>query len=193
MTLLAIFATLSFLFSVGAYWPYAKSVWQSKSRPTVSTWLSWWIMDLAILAGMYFKDAVAIQMVAYVIGCGIVIGACILRRANLGWKRIDTICMLLVMAAIGLWAVSGDANFAIIMSLIAICIGCVPLFFNVLEAPEREPMLPWALITTGGFFGVAAIPHYTVADALTPIVFFVVQVTFTLLIMRQFRKKVAVT
>lgn len=189
MDLHSVFATLSFVFSVAAYVPYTTSVWSSTSRPTLSTWLSWWIMDIAILAGMFAKDAVAMQMIAYVIGCAFVIGACLWRKAILGWTRLDSICMVLVFGAIVLWTLSGDADFAIIMSLVAVTIGCIPMLINVWHTPAREPFLPWVLITIGGLFGVAAIPKWTIADALTPIVFATVQVGCILLISRKFRKK----
>ena len=187
MDLLSILATLSFAFSVAAYVPYVKSTLSSTAKPTLSTWLSWWIMDIAILAGMFAKDAVAMQMVAYVVGCAFVIGACLWRSADLDWKRLDSVCMGLVVLAIALWALSGDANFAIVMSLVAVLIGSAPLLINILKNPEREPFLPWILITIGGLFGVAAIPQWTIAAALTPIVFAIVQVAFVVIISRKFR------
>ena len=166
-----------------------KSVLQSTSRPTLSAWLSWWIMDLAILAGMYAKEAVAVQMVAYVIGCAFVIGACLWRRADLGWTPLDSKCMALVLGALVLWALSGDANFAIVMSLVAIAASCVPLIKNLWHDPTREPLLPWILITIGGIFGVAAIPKWTIADALTPIVFALFQIVCLSLMARRFCDK----
>ncbi len=189
MDLLSTFAVLSFVFSVAAYVPYTRAVLYSSAKPTLSTWLSWWIMDFAILAGMFAKHAVAMQMIAYVVGCAFVIGACFWRKAILGWTRLDSICMLLVVCAIVLWALSGDANFAIVMSLIAMCIGTVPMLVNVSHAPAREPFLPWILVLIGGLFGVAAIPKWTIAAALTPVVFAIVQVAFVLLISRKFRRK----
>ena len=137
MDILSIFATLSFVFSVAAYVPYTKATLASTAKPTLSAWLSWWIMDIAILAGMFAKNAVAVQMVAYVVGCAFVIGACLWRNADLGWKRLDSVCMGLVVLAIALWALSGDANFAIVMSLIAVIVGSIPMLINILKNPER--------------------------------------------------------
>lgn len=189
MGILSVYAALALVFSVSAYGPYMKSVLESTSRPTLSAWLSWWIMDIAILAGMYAKEAVAVQMIAYVIGCTFVIGACLWRRANLGWTPFDSKCIALVVSAVVLWALSGDANFAIIMSLVAVVVGCIPLMRNLWHDPTREPFLPWTLITIGGFFGFLAIPRWTIADALTPIVFGICQVVCVVLMTRRFCKK----
>lgn len=186
MELLSIFATLSFIFSTLAYVPYTISTLTSSTRPTLSTWLSWWIMDVAILAGMFVKGAVALQMLAYVIGCAFVIGACLWRGANVGWTKVDTICMVFVLIAIVLWALSGDANFAIVLSLSAVLIGCVPMLKNILKDPAREPLFPWILVMVGGLFGIAAIPQWTIANALTPVVFAIIQVFFVILISRKF-------
>jgi hypothetical protein len=43
------FAILSFVFSSFAYVPYIRGVLASTTKPTLSTWISWGLMDLAIL------------------------------------------------------------------------------------------------------------------------------------------------
>ncbi|TAL49499.1 hypothetical protein EPN83_00565 [Patescibacteria group bacterium] len=157
MQLISVFAVLAFLFSAAAYVPYAKSVLTSNAQLTVSTWISWLLMNAAILAGMIAASEMAWQMVAYTVGVAVLVGASVYKGAAVGWTRLDFICLTVVIVAIGLWAVSGDPNIAIILSLVAIIlsfvaitIGSVPMVVNVWENPAREPLLPWLLFLAGG-------------------------------------------
>jgi hypothetical protein len=94
----------AFAFSLAFYWPYVKAIVAGRSRPTISSWISWVSMDAAILAGILAAREMAWQMVAYCIGGIAVIVACVLRKATFGWTRLDTVCVLLTAIAIALWA-----------------------------------------------------------------------------------------
>lgn len=167
-----------------AYVFYASAVLHS-ARPTLSAWISWGLMDGAILAAMICAGEIAWQMVAYVIGVVVVLAVSIYKKAILDWKRLDTYCMAIVVIAVALWAISGNPNIAIILSLVAITVGCIPLIANVWKDPSREPLLPWLLITIGGIFGVLAIREWNIAAALTPVWFFALMSLFVLLLMRK--------
>lgn len=197
MNLTIIFASLAFLFSVVAYVPYARSVIVSDTKPTISAWASWWLMDAAILGGMIAANEIAWQMVAYIVGIAFVIGACVYKifviggaeqkEEGTGWTRLDSFCLAIVVIAIGLWVISGNPNIAIVLSLVAITIGTVPMLANIWHHPEREPLLPWVLWLVGGTFGVLAIPVWNIAGALTPIWFLVLQALVVLLVSRKLR------
>lgn len=144
-------------------------------------------MDVAILGGMYAASAVAYQMVAYTVGTMFIIGVCLYKGAVMEWNRIDTACMVIVLVAIGLWYRTGDPNMAIMFSLVAIVVGTVPLLLKLRTNPEVEPLAPWILIIIGSVFGLIAIPAITIADAATPIVFFLIQATVLYLMLRSSR------
>lgn len=184
MEIKTLFAILSVGFSAAAYVFYTRSVLRS-ARPTLSAWISWGLMDGAILAAMIVAGEIAWQMVAYVIGVCVVLAASIYKKAALDWKRLDTYCLVIVVIAVTLWAISGDPNIAIILSLVAITVGCIPLIANVWKDPSREPLLPWLLITIGGFFGVLAIREWNIAAALTPVWFLALMGFFVWLLVRK--------
>jgi hypothetical protein len=184
---LSIFDILAFVFSVAAYFPYTKAVLSSKAQPTISSWISWLIMDSAILAGMLAQHTIAWQMVAYIIGVGFVIGASLWKRATIGLTRLDSFCLSVVLIAVLLWALSGDPDIAIMLSLVALIVGTIPMIVNVWRNPSREPLLPWILFLAGGVCGVFAIPLWNIAAALTPFVFLILQITIVLLVSRKFQ------
>lgn len=185
MDVLSIFATLAFALSAAAYVPYIASILRSNKQPTLSTWVSWGLMDVAILAGMVTAGEIAWQMVAYVIGVSLVIGASLYKCATIGWTHLDSGCLTIVTVAIGLWVVTGDPNIAIILSLVAVTVGTVPMVVNIWKDPVREAIFPWLLFLAGGIFGVLAIPTWNIAAALTPVWFLVLQVAIVLLIARK--------
>ena len=164
-----VFAALSFVVSASTYFFYVRAILESSARPTLSVWIGWLIPDATILAGMLAQKKIAWQLVAYTAGCTIVILVCLWKGAAVGWKWLDTTCVGIIILATVLWAISGDPNIAITLSLIATTIGCIPMVPNVWKDPRREPLLPWCLVTTGGIFGVAAIPAMTIGDALAPV------------------------
>jgi hypothetical protein len=189
----SIFAALSFVFSALAYIPYVAGVLKSKTRPTISVWISWGLMDLAILIGMIAQNEIAWQMVAYVLGVVAVIIACYFKNAALGWKTLDTVCLTIVAIAISGWALTGNPDVGIILSLVAAVVGSIPLIVNTWKDPTHEPLLPWVMVTAGGLFGVLAIVNFTIAGATTQITFFLLQLAFVLLILRRYQLPRAVT
>lgn len=182
----SLFAFLAFLFSAATYVFYIRAIRASSARPTISSWISWWIMDIPILAAMVAANAVALQMVAYVIGTAIVITFTLWRGALIGWTRLDSFCVATVLVAVGLWVASGNPSVAVILSVTASIISSVPTAVNVWRDPGREPFLPWLLLVAGSAFGILAIEVWNIVGALTPIVFCAVQLGFALLIFRKF-------
>lgn len=182
----AFFGILSFLFSTLAYFPYVDGVLRSKTRPTISTWISWTLMDASIFAGMIAQEEIAWQMLAYVLGSLVVVAVSIYKGASLGWKLLDTICVAIVIGALAGWFITGDAKVAIVLGLISAVVGSVPMLINTWKSPFNELLMPWILVLLGGICGIGAIANWTIVGAATPVTFLVIQAAFVLLIGRRF-------
>ncbi len=189
---LTLLTTLAFIFSALAYVPYVWSLSKSKARPTLSVWISWLVMDGAIFAAALAKDIFLYQVGAYVVGCIAIIGVSLYKNPTLGWTKLDTICTALVLAAVALWAMTGDANIAMLVSLAAMVIGSLPMYRNVWQDPSREPMLPWLLNWAGALCGVLAITEWSIAGALAALVFFALSTSFNIFVLRQLLPRKAV-
>ena len=181
-----VFALLAFLFPIMTYVLYVQAILSGGAHPTISSWISWGVMDFAILSAMIAARSIAWQMVAYTIGTAVIIGVSLLKGVTVGWSNLDSVCIVVVIVAIILWIISGKPSVAVIFSIVAAVIGSVPNIVNVWHNPTNEPLLPWLLITVGSVFGVAAIKKWDTVGALTPIAFLVLQVAFVLLISFQF-------
>ena len=180
------FAVIAFIFSAVAYIPFVSGVLKSETRPTISSWISWGLMDGTVLAGMIAQHEIAWQMVAYVLGVGAVISASLMKNASLNWTRMDTVCVAIVSASVAGWAFTGDADIAIVLSLLAAVVGSIPMVVNTLKNPANEHLLPWLLVLVGGISGVLAITNWSIAGAATPVTFLILQGAFVALIARKF-------
>ncbi len=186
MDRIALFSSLAFIISISAYIPYVKSILASESRPTISTYLSWGLLDLAIFFGMWSKGMFSWLMLAYVVGTGVLVGVSLYKKARVGWTPLDTQCI--VGAAIGavLYLITGDSNVAIVVSLLTIIIATLPMIRNLHKNPSTKSFAAWLFFFAGGVAGVIGISEWSIAGALTPIVFVVIQATMVWLISRKF-------
>jgi hypothetical protein len=180
------FALLSLLFTASAYIFYLIPMLRSKSQPTVSTWLSWLAMDIAIFCAMLFGEVFSIQMMTFVLGSTVVIVVCYFKKASLGWQLLDTICVSIVAVAIGMWIVSGDETTAIILSLIAATVGSIPMMVNTWRNPRNESILPWLVVFMGGIFQLLSLEEWTLLSSSASFTFLVLQITFIILISRKY-------
>lgn len=201
-------AVLSVLLSIIAFIPYAIDVWKIKTnedvRPTISGWVSWGLSDVAILSAMIASDAVSWQMASYLGGQLVVIVLSLRkglkiaqmrgesytwRAAFMDWEYKDTICVAIVVVAVGIWAVNHNPDHAIFLTLISTVIGTWAVVRHLRQDPFREPLIPWMLWLSGGVFGVIAIPVWNFAGASAPILFVGVQLTMVSLCLRRFQPK----
>ncbi|NTU66982.1 MAG: hypothetical protein HGB08_03600 [Candidatus Moranbacteria bacterium] len=185
------FSVLAFLFSLADYVVYIAYIIKSKDiRPTLSSWISWFVMDAAILAGIIAAGEMAWQIVACTLGSLCVIFAIWRKRTFvMNWTRLDFSCLGIVLLSALIWGISGNPNIGIVINIIAITIGTVPMFRNLWRDPNIEPLLPWALVAIGGVFGILAISAWNLASALAPVWFLALQIAAVILICRKFFKQ----
>jgi hypothetical protein len=187
MNKLELYAWISFVLACFAYVPYVWMTLKSTTKPTVASWICWFMMDFAILAATYLAGANYLQMVAFVMGTTFVISACFYKKAMVGWTKTDSFCTVMVAIAIGLWALSGSPEFAIVISLTAMTIGSYPMWKNIWIDPSRESLLPWSIVMASTVFSLLAAKSWTITEALTPVWFLIIQAFTILLISRKYK------
>ncbi len=186
MEFTSICAMIAFILSLIAYVPYFYLILKNRTRPSLSSWISWCAVDLVLLVGMLSAGTIAWQLVAYVIGCLSIIGAMFFTKTfEIVWSRVDTACLFMVVLAILFWVLSGDLHATIVFSLLAVTVGSVPTYIKLWKNPDSEPLSSWALTWSGGVFGMFAIQTWDIVSALTPVWFFCLQSFVCLLILRR--------
>lgn len=186
-----VFSFLAFAFSFADYVAYIGCLARNKDiRPTISSWISWFVMDAAILAGIIAAGETAWQIAACTVGAFCVIATILLKRTfTMNWTKLDFFCFGTVLFSAIVWIVSGNPNFGIVINVMAVTIGTIPMYRNLLKDPSIEPLLPWALVSIGGIFGILAIESWNLAAALAPVCFLSLQLAAVSMICRKFVRK----
>jgi hypothetical protein len=158
---------------------------KSGAKANLATWISWLLMDLAILAGMLQRKADVLLIATYTLGTLLVVIVCALGRPDFKWGQTEKVCISLVVVVIVVWALTGSAEVAICISLVAITIGSFPMAKGLWENPANEKLLPWVLVALGTFFSVLDIKNWTFVQAATPVWCLILQSTTVWLITRR--------
>lgn len=203
-----IYMMLSVVISAGAFIPYFIETWKVNGvddpRPTVSGFVCWVLTDIVIFAAMIAGDSISWQMVPYIVGATILIGLCLrknlliaklrgesgsLRDAFLDWSHRDSVCIAAVIAAIVIWVVNGDPDYAIYLTIFSFSVGTYAIIVPLLQNPRNESMSAWGVFLAGGIFGVLAIPAWTITGAVAPIFFAIIQALMFGLCARRYQRK----
>ncbi|MBP9756975.1 MAG: hypothetical protein KBD06_00055 [Candidatus Pacebacteria bacterium] len=203
-----VYVILSVVISALAFIPYFIETWKvggvHDTRPTVSGFVCWVLTDIVIFAVMVTKGEISWQMVPYIVGALILIGLCVrkslliaklrgesgsLRDAFSDWCRRDTLCLASVVAAIAVWAINRNPDYAIYLTIFSFSVGTYAIVVPLIKNPRTESMFAWGMFLLGGLFGVAAIPAWTVTGALVPIYFAVMQAMMFVLCARRYQRK----
>lgn len=87
---------LSFALSASAYIPYWWNIYRHGAQPTLSSWISWFLLDATITANLFSAGQMPWQMVAFTIGGGITFVIALMKKSDLSWGKMDTWCVALV-------------------------------------------------------------------------------------------------
>jgi len=150
--------------------PYIWAILRKGAKPAKASWVIWTILDTITFAGMITKGAVNGQMIGTIIGAYITIGLA-LKFGSPGWTRLDRACLSGAVLGIALWTITANPIAAIVTSCGVAFLGSIPTFVSAWKDPSRENTLAWTLYWLSCVFALAAIPQWTLADALQPITF----------------------
>lgn len=170
-------ATLGFfagiLFIVG-FFPYINAIARGKARPAKVSWLIWISTDLITFAAMIASGTLNGQMIGVITG-GTMVTVLALLKGERGWSRIDRFCLAGAVIGIVLWAISGDPDVAIVLIGAVGFLGSIPTFVSAWKNPDSENRLAWTIFWLSCVCAVLAIPKLTIADAVQPLIFFVIE------------------
>ena len=167
----------------GANLIYIISTIRGKTQPTRGSWITWAILDIAVVTGMYVQDALNGQVIAgTVTSCIVAIMS--FRWGKPGWSTlrmvgkdipIEKICLWTLPFGLMLWWFTRNADWNIVVSNLLIAFACLPMYASAWEDPTRESRAAWTLMLVSSFIMIPAIPAWTIADATQPIVWLTTQ------------------
>ncbi len=183
--------TIAGLIFFGGLIPYGIAVCRRQSEPKKISWLIWSILDSIIFAGMINQGTVNAQIAAAFFGNWIIFFL-VLKFGYPGWKRMDMFCLGSAGVGIILWLIFRDSNFGIITCLAANLIASYPTCESAWKNPQAENGLGWTIMWVSCLVQIAAVEHWTFAEAAQPIVFLSIQTTmmYILFVRPLFKKAV---
>ncbi|MDD4902426.1 MAG: hypothetical protein PHE24_04815 [Patescibacteria group bacterium] len=183
--------TIAGLIFISGLIPYGIAICRRQSDPRKISWLIWSILDSVIFAGMINQGTVNAQIAAAFLGNWIIFFL-VLKFGYPGWKRMDMFCLGSAGVGIILWMIFRDSNFGISTCLAANLIGSYPTFASAWKNPQSENGLGWMIMWVGCLIQIAAVKHWTFAEAAQPLVFLSVQSTmmYILFVRPLFKKRV---
>lgn len=172
-----------FLFFLG-FFPYAWAIFKGETVPSPVSWAIWASTDTLALVAMISKKKQTGQLIGAVAGAWIITALAVLYGSpTMG--SVEWVSIIGASVGILLWQVTGDALFAIICSQAAVFVGAFPTFVNAYHNPGQEDPLSWSIWTASCVCQLLAIKEWSVANALQPLNFTVIEVTMvTLVIIR---------
>ena len=165
--ILSVVAGLLFL---AGYAPYIRAILRGETRPSKASWMIWATLDLITIAGMFAKHAINGQIIGATVGAWVVFTLS-LKHGVPGWTKLDKLCLAGGALGILLWQAFSSPVMGIVTSSAAIFMGAIPTFKSAWHKPENEDRVAWTIYWLSCVVALAAIPHWTLADAAQPVVF----------------------
>ena len=178
------------VYNIG-YIPYVLQILKGKTRPNLLSWVGWFFLlvigSSAQLAGGA-TWSVALHIAA-AIGCGITTLVAF-RYGYATFTILEKLCFLLAALAIGVWVVTDEPLYGLILAVAADSILFVPTMVKTWRNPQSEALWGWLLFATGSLIAVGGATVYNLNNLLYPIALFFFNGSVVLIALRGRIKKV---
>lgn len=187
------FIYLALVFNVMGNFSYLKAVIQGKAKPHKVTWFLWALAPLIGFAAQFSQGVGLVSLMTFAIGFGplLVFSASFLNKES-DWKitNFDYFCGGVSMLAIILWFITKDAMLALILSIAADAIACVPTLIKSWTYPETEEYKAYLCAGISAFITTLSIQTWNFQTYAFPIWTLIICAIFVILIKFKVGKKI---
>lgn len=188
MTLYYFFSALSGIFVLIGVITYIFAVIRGHTRPSKASWTIWTVLAVLTAGGMYQAHALNVQIAAVTIG-NIIITVLAFKYGRSGLSTLDKLSYTGAGLGIVLWIITQNPLYVIVTSLAINGIGAVPTIQKAWYNPREESILGWTFIFLASLAQSFAIPAWTIANVLQPLVYLVIQSLILSLLLIPYVKK----
>lgn len=149
--------------SLGGFY-YLYETITGKSKPNRVTWMLWGIFPMITFVAQRAQGVEGISWVTFASGfTPLLIFAASFMSKKAYWKSRPMDYGLLVAAIVGIimWALTDNANLAIIFALFADFLAAVPTIIKCFRHPETESWIAYGISTIGFVLSIFAIQTWT--------------------------------
>lgn len=162
-------AIAGILFLIG-FIPYIREILKGVAKPSKASWIIWTTLDLVVIAGMWAKHSLNGQIIGAFSG-SVITTILALKYGKPGWTWVDKTCLAGGALGIVLWRAFDDADIGIAIGMAIVMLGTIPTIVSAWKNPAHESRMAWTIFFVSCIFAIGAIPAWTVADALQPLVY----------------------
>lgn len=134
-----------------------------KSKPNRVTWLLWGLFPMITFIAQRAQGVEGLSWATFVAGFTpfLIFGASFINKKAY-WKSRPSDYYLMIGATFGiiLWALTDNANLAILFALIADLLAAVPTIIKAYKHPETESWIAYGISAVGFGLGVLSIPVF---------------------------------
>jgi len=135
---------------IAGYIPYIYEVLKGTDIPNRASWFIWALSTTTIFFGVHetgTTEAIWVP-VADAIGCTLIFLFSIKLGVG-GWSKTDKISLLVCVASLAVWALTGNAIIALVSNLLIYVSGYIPTIKKSIKNPEQESLTAWTFFLIG--------------------------------------------
>jgi hypothetical protein len=120
---------------------YAWNTLKGKTKPNRVTWFLWALAPLVAFSAQINEGVGLRALMTFMVGFGplmVFIASLINKKAFWEISALDIVCGILSVFALILWAITGEGNVAIALSIVADLLAGLPTLIKSYKAPETE-------------------------------------------------------
>jgi len=161
-----VFAIAGSVINFVACLSYVRAILRSEATPNRVTWFLWALVPLIAGAAQWHSGVGISTLVVLSVGAG---PACVLLASFVGgmgsWKLgpFDYVCGACSLAALALWAITGDPIVAIVLSILADAAAALPTLRKAWLAPATENRSTYLISFVGMVVGILSVREATFA------------------------------
>ena len=165
-------ATLSGVFSVAAGVIYIKDILKGgETRPNAVSFFLWTVLQaIALFAQIKSGATLSVVIVIFVtLNTAVITVLALIGYGYRKYGKIDFFCLILAIAAIVGWQVTGNPILAIGLAIAGDAFAFVPTALKTYREPRSEHVPAWALITVASVLGVLSTDRFDTANLAFPL------------------------
>lgn len=179
------FVYLAFLFNISATASYLFAVIKGHAKPHKVTWFLWALAPLIAFAAQVSQGVGIISIMTFAVGFGpllIFLASFLNKKADWQITKFDLFCGSISLMAIIFWIITKDAFVALVLSLVADAVACIPTLIKSWNHPETEDVRAYILAVISALITIFAIQTWNFQTYAFPVWTFAICTAFVLLI-----------
>jgi hypothetical protein len=179
------FVYLAFLFNISATASYLFAVIKGTAKPHKVTWFLWALAPLIAFSAQISQGVGISSLMTFAVGFGplLIFLASFLNKKS-DWKitKFDLFCGSISIFAIILWMLTSDAFIALIFSMAADLIACIPTLIKSYYYPVTEDVRAYVFAAISAVITLASLQIWTFDYYGFPLQTFIICAIFVILL-----------